>query len=55
LENSILAVLRVLGTKYDLAACKGDVAPPQVEQLALTPAGLKSSDDQRLKVWFRGL
>jgi hypothetical protein len=32
--------------------CKRYVAPPQVEQLALSTAGLEGSNDQRLKVRF---
>src|SRR5207249_11106271 len=51
-KNPILAVLRVFGAEDDSPACKRYVAPPQGEQFALSTAGLKGRDDQRLKVWF---
>ena len=51
-KDPILAVLRVFGAEDDLPPCKRYVAPLQGEQLALSTAGLKGSDDQRLKVRF---
>jgi hypothetical protein len=45
-------ILRVFGPEDDLTSCKRYVAPPQVEQLALSTAGLEGSKDQCLEVRF---
>ena len=42
----------MFGAEDDLPSCKRYVTPSQVEELALSTAGLEGSDDQRLKVRF---